>query len=47
MLNLLRNKTVVLVAALSFMAIFAMGCTGGNNNFEEMPPANTDPIDGF
>ena len=47
MLHLLRSKTVVLVAALGLLAIFAMGCNGVNNNFGDMPPANTDPIEGF
>ncbi len=44
MLNILRSKSVVLVAILGLIAIFAMGCNGVNNNFENEPAPMTDPM---
>ncbi len=44
MLNILRNKSVVLVAILGLLAIFAMGCTDGNFENFENEPMQTDPV---
>ncbi len=46
MLNMLRNKGVILAAAMALAAVFAIGCTEMDNNFEEMPVEN-EPVDNF
>ena len=44
MLNLLRRKSVIMVAALGLLAIFAMGCNTNVDNVDMDPMTQQDPM---
>ncbi len=46
MLNILRNKGVILAMGLALVAVFAIGCGEPVDNIENMPAQN-EPVDNF